>query len=341
LAAVACFCGVVVCGLGAAGTAQEWPDRSELPLTLSPFKGEIAAALDFMERKTAEGVPWFTYVNPTRMHVWTHLKPASDGVTGLGTYPDGMVELDGYVGQLLQKVEELGIADNTIVLFTTDNGAEVNTWPDGGTTPFRGEKATNWEGGFRVPMLVRWPGVIEPGTVINDMGAHEDLIPTFAAAAGEPDLVEKVLAGYQAGDKTFKVHLDGYNLIPFLKGEAPNPRNMFIYWSDDGDLVAIRYGNWKAVFKEQEHTGLEVWQRDFTNLRVPKLFNLRADPYERGPESIYYDKWIVDRAFVQVPMQALAAEWLSSFREFPPRQKPASFNLDSVMRQMSEVPAKP
>jgi arylsulfatase len=300
----------------------------------------IAAAEDFMRRKTDEGVPWFTYVNTTRMHVWTHLKPASDGVTGLGLYPDGMVELDGYVGQLLETVEELGVADNTIVLFTTDNGAEVMSWPDGGTTPFRGEKATNWEGGFRVPMLIRWPGVIEPGRVINDMGAHEDLIPTFAAAAGEPDLVEKVKAGYQAGDKTFRVHLDGYNLIPFLKGEAPDPRNMFIYWSDDGDLLAIRYGNWKSVFKEQDNQGIGVWSGDFTNLRVPKLFNLRSDPYERGDESILYDKWMVDRAFVQVPMQALAAEWLATFREFPPRQKPASFNLDRVMEEMSQSPTQ-
>jgi arylsulfatase len=251
-----------------------------------------------------------------------------------------MVELDGYVGELLKKVEDLGVADNTIVLFTTDNGAEVMTWPDGGTTPFRGEKATNWEGGFRVPMLIRWPGVIEPGTIINDMGAHEDLIPTFAAAAGEPDLVEKVKAGYQAGDKSFKVHLDGYNLMPFLEGQAPDPRNSFIYWSDDGDLVAIRYGNWKAIFKEQEHTGLEVWEREFTDLRVPKLINLRADPYERGPESILFPKWQIDRAFILVPMQAFATQWLSSFQEFPPRQKPASFNLDEVMRQMSEAPAK-
>ena len=300
----------------------------------------IAAAEDFMQRKTDEGTPWFTYVNTTRMHVWTHLKPESEGATGLGTYPDGMVELDGYVGQLLRKVQDLGVADNTIVLFTTDNGAEVMSWPDGGTTPFRGEKATNWEGGFRVPMLIRWPGVIEPGTVINDMAAHEDLIPTFAAAAGEPDLVEKVKAGYQAGDKIFKVHLDGYNLIPFLEGEAPDPRSSFIYWSDDGDLMAIRYNQWKVIFKEQEHTGLDVWQREFTNLRVPYLINLKSDPYERGPESILYDKWMVDRAFVQVPIQAFAAQWLASFQEFPPRQKPASFNLDEVMRQMSEAPAK-
>jgi arylsulfatase len=301
----------------------------------------IAAALDFMQRKTDEGMPWFTYVNTTRMHVNTHLKPASDGVPGLGLYPDGMVELDGYVGQLLQKVEDLEVADNTLVHFTTDNGAEVMTWPDGGTTPFRGEKATNWEGGFRVPMLIRWPGVIEPGQIINDMAAHEDLIPTFAAGAGESDLVEKVLAGYQAGEKTFKVHLDGYNLMPFLSGdEEASPRNSFIYWSDDGDLMAIRYDHWKAIFKEQENTGLDVWRRDFTDLRVPLLINLKSDPYERGPECIEYDTWVFERAFILVPMQAFAANWLSSFQEFPPRQKPASFNLDEVMLQMSTMKSK-
>jgi arylsulfatase len=328
---------------GPRGVIKSWaggPIENTGPLTTQRMQTVdeefLASALDFIDRKTADGVPWFAYFNPTRMHIWTHLKPASQGVTGLGVYPDGMVELDGYVGQLLQKLEDLGIADNTIVLFTTDNGAEEMSWPDGGTTPFRGEKATNWEGGFRVPMLIRWPGVIEPGTVINDMAAHEDLIPTFAAAAGEPDLVEKVLAGYQAGDKTFKVHLDGYNLLPYLKGEAPDPRSEFIYWSDDGDLVAIRYDVWKAVFLEQENTGMDVWQKEFTNLRVPKLFNLRADPFERGDQSILYDKWLADHVFVQVPMQALAARWLESFREFPPRQKPASFNLERVMEQVTE-----
>jgi arylsulfatase len=296
----------------------------------------VGAALDFMDRKTREGVPWFTYVNTTRMHVWTHLKPASQGVTGLGVYPDGMVELDGYVGQILKKVEDLGVADNTIVIFTTDNGAEVMSWPDGGTTPFRGEKATNWEGGFRVPMLIRWPGVIEPGTVINDMGAHEDLIPTFAAAAGEPDLVEKVKAGYQAGGKTFKVHLDGYNLMPFFKGDTKeDPRKEFLYWSDDGGLMAIRVGDWKATFLVQEHTGIDVWRKDFTKMRMPQIYNLRSDPFERGDEGIFYGKWLGDRMFLIVPAQAIVAQWLGSFKDFPPRQKPASFNLDEVMAQLT------
>src|SRR5690242_18612491 len=209
----------------------------------------LAAAIDFIKRKNADPAPWFCYFNSTRMHIFTHLKKESEGKTSLGLYPDGMVETDGHVGQLLKLVDDLGAADNTIVVYTTDNGAEVFTWPDGGATPFKGEKATNWEGAFRVPCCIRWPGVIKPGQVINDICAHEDLIPTFAAAAGEPDLVAKVKKGYQAGGKNFKAHLDGYNLMPFLKGDAKeSPRKEFIYWSDDGDLMAIRYQNYKAAF---------------------------------------------------------------------------------------------
>ncbi|UIJ81791.1 arylsulfatase [Rhizobium leguminosarum] len=296
----------------------------------------LGAAMDFIDRQQKADKPWFCYFNPTRMHVFTHLKPESKNKTGLGLYPDGMVELDGYVGQLLQKLEELGVADNTIVVFTTDNGAEVMSWPDGGNTPFRGEKATNWEGGYRVPMLIRWPGTIKPGTVFNETFAHYDLVPTFAAAGGDPDIVEQCLKGGQFGTKTFKVHLDGYNLIPFFKGEVKDaPRREFIYWNDDGQLVSLRYDDWKAVFMEQNHEGIGVWMRGFEELRIPKLFNLRADPFERGDESILYDKWLADHAFVQVPLQALAANWLSSFKEFPPRQKPASFNLDKVVEQLS------
>ncbi|MBY5431003.1 arylsulfatase [Rhizobium leguminosarum] len=296
----------------------------------------LGAAIDFIDRQQKADKPWFCYFNPTRMHVFTHLKPESQGKTGLGLYPDGMVELDGYVGQLLQKLEDLGVADDTIVVFTTDNGAEVMSWPDGGNTPFRGEKATNWEGGYRVPMLIRWPGTIKPGTVFNQTFSHYDLIPTFAAAAGDPDVVAKCLKGGTFGTKTFKVHLDGYNLIPLFKGEVKDaPRREFIYWNDDGQLVAIRYNDWKAVFLEQNHDGIGVWMRGFEELRIPKLFNLRSDPFERGDESILYDKWLADHAFVQVPLQTLAANWLSSFKEFPPRQKPASFNLDKVVEQLS------
>jgi arylsulfatase len=301
----------------------------------------VNAALGFMESNTRAGKPWFTYVNTTRMHVFTHLKPASDGVTGLGTYPDGMVELDGYVGQLLKKLDDLGIAQNTIVLFTTDNGAEAFTWPDGGTTPFRGEKDTNWEGAFRVPMVIRWPGVIKPGTVINDICAHEDLIPTFAAAAGDPNVVDELKNGYRTVGKTFKVHMDGYNLMPFLKGEVKeSPRKEFLYWSDDGDLMAIRVGNWKVSFLEQNgkigaETPAAIWQNQFNHLRIPNIYNLRSDPFERGPESINYADWMVHRAFLIVPAQAYVAKWLDSFKEFPMRQKPASFNLDDVMKKLT------
>ena len=296
----------------------------------------VSAALDFMDRKTKEGKPWFCYMNTTRMHVFTHLKKESQGKTGLGVYPDGMVETDGHVGQLLKLLDDLKVADNTIVVYTTDNGAEVMTWPDGGSTPFKGEKATNFEGGFRVPCVMRWPGVIKPGSIVNDMCAHEDFIPTFAAAAGEPDIGNKVRKGHKMGSRTFKVHLDGHNLMPFFKGEEKeSPREGFLYWSDDGDLMAIRVRNWKATFMRQDHVGLDVWKREFTNLRAPDLLNLRSDPFERGPESLEYGKWMFERAFLIVPAQAIAGKWLESFKEFPPRQKPASFSLSEVMEKMS------
>jgi arylsulfatase len=295
----------------------------------------VAAALDFMERKTKEGKPWFCYMNTTRMHVWTHLKPSSIGKTGLGLYPDGMVELDGYVGQLLDKLDKLGVADNTIVVFTTDNGAEVMSWPDGGSTPFRGEKDTNWEGGWRVPCVMRWPGVIKPGQVINEICSLQDFIPTFAAANGESDLVEKVKKGYKIGDKTYKVHLDGFNLLPFLKGEVKeSPREGFLYWSDDGELLALRFKQWKIVFEEQRSTGIAVWREPFSKMRIPKLINIRADPFERGEESIFYEKWFADRAFVLVPAQAAVAQWIQTFKEFPPRAKAASFSIDQVVESM-------
>jgi arylsulfatase len=296
----------------------------------------LAAVLDFIERQHKAGKPFFCYFNSTRMHIFTHLKPESDGKTGLGIYPDGMVEHDGHVGQLLKKLDDLGIANDTIVVYTTDNGAEVMSWPDGGTTPYRGEKATGFEGGFRVPALIRWPGVIKPGTVYNDIFAHEDFIPTFAAAAGNTDVVAQCMKGCQLGNKSFKVHLDGYNLMPFFEGQVKeSPRQEFLYWSDDGDLLAIRVKNWKLSFKEQEHTGLGVWEREFTSFRVPNIYNLRADPFERGPESFEYGNWKAHHAFLIVPAQAVVAQWLQSFKEFPIRQKPASFNLDAVMEQLS------
>jgi arylsulfatase A-like enzyme len=296
----------------------------------------LAAAIGFVERNTRDEMPWFCYWNTTRMHVFTHLKPESEGKTGLGVYPDGMVELDGYVGQMLDKLDELGVADNTVVVFTSDNGAEVLSWPDGGATPFRGEKDTNWEGGWRMPCVVRWPGVIQPGRVINDIVSLQDLIPTFAAAAGEPDLVDKVKKGYQIGDQMFRVHLDGVNLLPFLKGEQQEcPREGFVYWSDDGDLLALRVRRWKVVFAEQRHTGMAVWREPFSHLRWPKIFDLRADPFERGDESdVYYSLWAAERTFVLYPAQALVAQWLESFKDFPPRAKAASFTIDKVMEQL-------
>jgi arylsulfatase len=295
----------------------------------------LASALDFMERKTKEGGPWFCYMNTTRMHINTHLKPESVGKTGHGVYPDGMVELDGYVGQLLDKLDKLGVVDNTIVVFTTDNGAEVMTWPDGGATPFRGEKDTNWEGGWRIPCVMRWPGVIEPGRVINDICSLQDFIPTFAAAAGEPDLVAKVKKGYAIGGTTFKVHLDGYNLMPFLAGhETKCPREGFLYWSDDGDLMALRAYQWKIVFAEQRATGFAVWSEPLVKTRVPQIYDLRADPFERGQESFKYVDWQVEHLFAMYGAQAIVHNWLESFKEFPPRQKSASFSVDQVVEAL-------
>jgi arylsulfatase len=294
----------------------------------------LGAALDFMERKTKEGAPWFCYMNTTRMHIFTHLKPSSVGKTGHGLYPDGMVELDGYVGQLLAKLDQLKVADNTIVVFTTDNGAEVMSWPDGGATPFRGEKDTNWEGGWRVPCVMRWPGVIKPGEVINDICSLQDFIPTFAAAAGEPNLVEKVKKGYKIGDTTFKVHLDGYNLMPFLSGKEKCPREGFLYWSDDGDLMALRARQWKIVFAEQRNEGFDVWREPLVKTRVPLIFDLRADPFERGTESFKYVDWQVEHLFAMYGAQAVVHQWLESFKEFPPRQKSASFSVDQIVEAL-------
>jgi arylsulfatase len=300
----------------------------------------LAAAKDFINRQQTAGTPWFCYFNTTRMHVFTHLKKESQGKTGLGIYPDGMVETDGHVGELLTLLDDLRVTNNTIVVYTTDNGAEVMSWPDGGATPFRGEKATNWEGGFRVPMLIRWPGVIKPGTIVNDICAHEDFIPTFAAAAGETALVDKVKNGSTLNGKNFKVHLDGYNLLPFLKGDVANsPREEFLYWSDDGDLLAIRVRNWKMAFMEQNteispENPAGPWMGQFNKLRSPKIYNLRADPFERGPNSGEYFDWLAHRMFLFVPAQALVAQWLESFKDFPPRAKAASFTVNDAMEKI-------
>jgi arylsulfatase A-like enzyme len=296
----------------------------------------LDASLTFIDKAVKDDKPFFVWWNSTRMHIFTHLKKESQGVTGLGVYPDGMVEHDGHVGKLLDKLDELGIADNTIVMYSTDNGAEVMSWPDGGTTPFRGEKDTNFEGGWRVPCAIRWPGVIKPGTVSNEVFSHTDMLPTLAAAAGEPDIVEKLKKGHKAGNKTFKVHIDGYNLLPFLKGEVKkNPREGFLYWSDDGDLMALRVGHWKAHFMVQHAHGLGVWKKPFETLRGPDIYNLRSDPFERATEdaSMFYDKWLADRSFLLVPAQAIVGQFLKTFEEFPPRQKPASFSIDQALEK--------
>ena len=297
----------------------------------------LKAAMDFIDRTHRANKPFFCWFNSSRMHVFTHLKPASAGKTGLGVEADGMVEHDGMVGQLLKQLDDLGIADNTIVLWTTDNGAEVFGWPDGGTTPFRSEKNSNWEGGYRVPGALRWPGVIKPGTEVNDVMSHEDWVPTFVAAAGEPNLKEKLLNGYEAAGKTFKVHLDGYNQRDVLAGTGPGQRKEYFYWTDGGDLAGLRYDYWKIVFMEQRAEGLNVWQDPLIPLRLPKLFNLRTDPFELADHvSGNYDTWRAERIFAMVPAQAFVAQHLATYQDFPPRQKPGSFSLDEVLSKLQE-----
>ena len=302
-----------------------------------------ARAADFIERQAKAGKPMFVWVNFTHMHFRTYPKAESIGQAGRwqSIYHDVMIDHDKNVGTVLAKLDELGIADNTIVMYSTDNGPHANSWPDAATTPFRSEKNTNWEGAYRVPAMVRWPGHIKPGSVSNDIVSHLDWAPTLLAAAGVPDIKEKLLQGYRANGKTFKVHLDGYNQLPVLTGqESKAPRQEFFYFSDDGDLTALRYDNWKVVFKEQRAPGtLRVWAEPFTTLRVPKIFNLRTDPFERADitSNTYYD-WLLDHAFMLVPGQAVVGKFLATFKAFPPRQKAASFNIEQVMKQM-EAPA--
>lgn len=293
------------------------------------------AAKDFLKRAKEADKPFFLWWNSTRMHVWTRLKKESEGKTGLGIYPDGMVEHDGMVGEMLKALDDLGFADNTIVMYSTDNGAEKFTWPDGGQSPFRGEKNTNWEGGYRVPCAIRWPGVIKPGTVMNDIFAHEDMLPTLVAAAGVPDVKDKLLKGMKIGDKTFKVHLDGYDLTDALAGKTPSPRHDFFYFVDDGTLTGLRFDQWKVVFAEQREHGMNVWEEPFVPLRLPKLFNLRSDPFETADhEGMDYERWRVEHLFAMVPAQEYVAKFLATFKEFPPRQKPGSFSIDQVMESM-------
>ncbi|MBE3637220.1 arylsulfatase [Mangrovicoccus algicola] len=290
----------------------------------------LTAAVDFIQRQEESDTPWFVWFNTTRMHIFTHLKEESQGATGLGIYADGMVEHDGMIGELLGKLDEMGAADNTIVIYTTDNGAEKFSWPDGGTSPFRGEKATTWEGGTRVPFMIKWPGHIEGGQISNEILSLEDMFPTLVAAAGEPEIKEKLLEGYQAGDKSFNVHLDGYNLLPHLTGQAGEgdawPRNQYFAWVDDGTLGAVRFGRYKANFSTQEHEGVDAWFEGQTAHKAPIFIDLRADPFEMAPEtSSYYDDWIVRRMFAIAPTVEIVKEHMATFEDYPPRQESGSF----------------
>ena len=302
-----------------------------------------AAAIDFIKRQHKAGKPFFCWVNFTHMHLRTHTKPRSVGQAGRwqSTYHDTMIDHDKNVGSVLNVLDQLGLAEDTFVMYSTDNGPHMNTWPDGGMTPFRSEKNTNWEGAFRIPKLVRWPGKIAAGTVSNEIVQHHDWLPTFLAMAGEPDIVEKLKKGHKAGNKTFKNHIDGYNLVGYLTGkEKKSPRKGFVYFSDDGDIVALRFDNWKIVFMEQRTAGtLQVWMDPFVKLRTPKFFNLRTDPFERADitSNTYFD-WYMSKAYLIMAGSAVVGEFLKTFKEFPPRQKSAAFNLDEVMRKMSEHP---
>jgi arylsulfatase A-like enzyme len=335
---------------GSRGVIHSWamPDGTQKiestgPLTkkrMETIDEEFTSkALDYLQKRKDDGKPFFLWWNSTRMHVFTHLKPESEGKTGLGITADGMVEHDAMVGEILNKLKELGLDKNTIVMYSTDNGAEKFGWPDGGTSPFRGEKNTNWEGGYRVPCLIRWPGVIQPGTVLNDIFAHEDMFPTLLSAAGDPEVKEKLLTGMKIGDKTFKVHLDGYNITDALAGKSKSPRNEFFYFNDDGSLVALRYNNWKVVFQEQRAEGLDVWEEPFVTLRLPKIFNLRMDPFEIADrDGIDYPRWRVEHTFVLYGAQAYVGEFLQTFKDFPPSQKVGSFSLDNVLEILSNPP---
>ncbi len=293
---------------------------------------------DFIDRQAADGTPFFCWFNTTHMHFRTHPKPESVGQAGRwqSPYHDTMVDHDKVVGALLDKLDELGLAENTIVVYSTDNGPHMNSWPDAGMTPFRSEKNTNWEGAFRIPEMIRWPGKIPAGVVSNEIIQHHDWLPTFLAAAGEPDIVEKLKAGHEG----FKVHIDGYNLLPYLTGEVDSsPRKGMVYYSDDGDVLALRYDNWKVVFMEQRALGtLQIWAEPFVNLRVPKLYNLRTDPFERADttSNTYYD-WLLENGYLVLAAGTIVAEFIATFEEFPPRQKAASFNIDAVVAKLEAM----
>jgi len=341
---------------GPRGVIHSWamPDGTQKiedtgPLTrkrMETIDDDIAArAAEFIEKQAGAGKPMFVWVNFTHMHFRTHPKPKSVGQSGRwqSPYHDTMIDHDKNVGTVLAKLDELKIADNTIVFYSTDNGPHMNSWPDAAMTPFRNEKNSNWEGAYRIPAMVRWPGKIKPGTVTTEMMSHLDWAPTLLAAAGVPDIKEQLLKGYKIGGTfggtTYKVHLDGYNFLPFLTGqEAKGPRTEFFYFNDEGGLTAMRYDNWKLIFAEQRAPGtLRVWAEPFTELRLPLMFNLRTDPYERAniTSNTYYD-WLMDHLFLMVPAQAQVAQFLTTFKEFPPSQTPASFSIDQVMKKLQE-----
>lgn len=298
-------------------------------------------AADFIARQSKAKKPFLVWVNFTHMHFRTHVKPESKGQSGrwMSEYADAMIDHDKNVGTILEAIDAAGIEDNTFVMYSTDNGPHMNSWPDAAMTPFRNEKNSNWEGAYRVPCAVRWPGKIEPGSVSNEIVSHLDWLPTLLAMAGDEEVKEKLLKGYKVGDKTFKVHVDGYNLVPYLTGEAEVvPREDFIYCNDDQQVTGLRYDNWKLVFMEQRARGtLQIWAEPFVTLRLPKMFNLRTDPYERADvtSNTYYD-WLLDHAFLLVPAQEYVGKFLATFEEYPQRQKAASFNLDEVMSKLQE-----
>jgi len=300
----------------------------------------VEAAVRFIRDANAAGTPWFVWWNGTRMHFRTHVKESLRGISGQDEYADGMVEHDMHIGLFLELLDELGIADNTIVFYSTDNGPHMNTWPDAAWNPFHGEKNTNWEGGWRVPAMVRWPGRIPAGSVTNEIVHHMDWLPTFAAAAGKDDIKEDLLDGYSSSamGRDYRVHLDGYNVLPLLTGQADeSPRQEIFYFSDTGDLTALRFADWKLMFLEQRSdAGLRAWIDPWIELRIPLIFNLRRDPYERAilTSNTYYD-WMIDRVFFLVPAQQYVGAFLQTFQEFPPRQKPASFSIDQVMEKLT------
>ena len=291
------------------------------------------AALKFIEQAHAQDKPFFVWFNSTRMHVWTRLAPKWEGKSGYGLYADGMMEHDYHVGLLLAELDKLGIADNTIVIYSTDNGSQTNSYPDGGSEPFRGEKGSTWEGGFRVPALIRWPGVVKPGTVINDIFSHQDWLPTLLAAAGEPDINAKLKQGYRAGNKTFKVFIDGYDQSDVLSGKGPGKRHNIYYFDDNANFNAMRWDDWKVHFAFQP----QGWAGPRESLNFPRMINLRTDPYETSIDSGLYTRFFADQMWLFVPVQQEVGKWLVTFREFPPRQPTASFSIDGIMQQMQQM----